>query len=107
MAEAKRVEGPRRCTTSAIGSAAMGITRSLFALLSSAPDAAVVLTLDTRGEDPRAYWGAYAAAKAGLSAFARTLADEWEGRRNLRVNAVVPGPIRSPLAKNCGPTRQD
>lgn len=77
--------------------AAMGMTRSLFALLSSAPDAAVVLTLDSRGEDPRAYWGAYAAAKAGLSAFAKTLADEWEGRRNLRVDAVVPGPIRSPL----------
>jgi NAD(P)-dependent dehydrogenase (short-subunit alcohol dehydrogenase family) len=32
-----------------------------------------------------------------LSALASTLADEWENRPNLRVNAVVPGPIRSPL----------
>ncbi|MEP7183318.1 MAG: SDR family NAD(P)-dependent oxidoreductase [Betaproteobacteria bacterium] len=77
--------------------AAMALTRSTLPLLSAAPDAAVVFTLDTRGEDPHAYWGAYAAAKAGLSALATTLADEWEVRANLRVNAVVPGPIRSPL----------
>ena len=77
--------------------AAMAISRSLLPLLLKAPDASVVLTLDARGEDPRAYWGAYAAAKSGLSALASTLADEWENRPNLRVNAVVPGPIRSPL----------
>lgn len=76
---------------------AMALTRSLVTLLSVSPDASVVLTLDTRGEDPRAYWGAYGTAKAGLSAFATILADEWEGRANLRVSAVVPGPIRSPL----------
>ena len=76
---------------------AMALTRSTLPLLSAAPDAAVVFTLDSRGEDPRAYWGAYAAAKAGLSALATTLADEWEGRANLRVSAVVPGPVRTPL----------
>ena len=76
---------------------AMALTRSTFPLLSAAPDASVVFTLDARGEDPRAYWGAYAAAKAGLSALAATLADEWEGRANLRVAAVVPGPMRTPL----------
>jgi NAD(P)-dependent dehydrogenase (short-subunit alcohol dehydrogenase family) len=77
--------------------AAMAMTRSMLPLLSKALDASVVFTLDARGEDPRAYWGAYAAAKSGLSALASTLADEWENRPNLRVNAVVPGPIRSPL----------
>jgi len=77
--------------------AAMAMTRSTLPLLAKAPDASVVFTLDARGEDPRAYWGAYAAAKSGLSALACTLADEWENRPNLRVNAVVPGPIRSPL----------
>lgn len=76
---------------------AMAMTRSMLPLLDAAPDAAVIFTLDARGEDPRAYWGAYAASKAGLSALAATLADEWENRANLRVNAVVPGPIRSPL----------
>jgi NAD(P)-dependent dehydrogenase (short-subunit alcohol dehydrogenase family) len=77
--------------------AAMALTRSSLPLLTEAPDASVVFTLDTRGDDPRAYWGAYAASKAGLLALARTLADEWEARAKLRINAVVPGPIRSPL----------
>jgi NAD(P)-dependent dehydrogenase (short-subunit alcohol dehydrogenase family) len=83
--------------------AAMALTRAASPLLAAAPDAGVVFTLDTRGQDPRAYWGAYAAAKAALAAFAATLADEWEGRRNLRVNAVVPGPINSPLRAQTHP----
>lgn len=77
--------------------APMGLTRSLLQLLARASDASVTFTLDTRGEDPRAYWGAYAAAKAGISALATIVADEWEARDMLRVNAVIPGPIRSPL----------
>jgi NAD(P)-dependent dehydrogenase (short-subunit alcohol dehydrogenase family) len=77
--------------------APMGMTRALMPLLSRAPDASVVLTLDNRGVTPRAYWGGYGVTKAGLAALARELADEWENRPNLRVNAVVPGPIRSPL----------
>ena len=77
--------------------APMGLTRALMRLLDAAPDAAVVFTLDSRGQQPRAYWGGYAVTKAGIAALARELADEWENRPNLRVNAVVPGPIRSPL----------
>ena len=83
--------------------AAMAVTRAASPLLNAAPDAGVVFTLDTRGQAPRAYWGAYAAAKAGLAALATTLADEWEGRPNLRVNAVVPGPINSPLRAQTHP----
>ena len=77
--------------------AAMAITRSTLPLLCAAPDAAIVFTLDTRADTPRAYWGAYGASKAGLLALAATLADECEGRDHVRVNAIVPGPIRSPL----------
>ena len=77
--------------------APMGLTRSLMPLLLAAKDASVVFTLDSRGEAPRAYWGGYAVTKAAIAALARELADEWENRANLRVNAVVPGPIRSPL----------
>ena len=77
--------------------AAMALTRALLPLLAAAEDASVVFTLDTRGQAPRAYWGAYAVAKAGLGALATILADEWEDRPNLRVNAVIPGPINSPL----------
>ena len=77
--------------------APMGLTRALMPLLSAADDASVVFTLDNRGQEPRAYWGGYAVTKAGLATLARELADEWENRPKLRVNAVVPGPIRSPL----------
>jgi len=83
--------------------APFGITRALFSLLRAAPDASVVFTLDTRGEEPKAYWGGYAVAKAGLSALLKILADEWESVSNLRVNGVVPGPMRSPLRAQTHP----
>ena len=83
--------------------APMGLTRALMPLLTRAPDASVVFTLDSRGEAPRAYWGGYAVTKAAIAALARELADEWENRPTLRVNAVVPGPIRSPLRSQTHP----
>jgi NAD(P)-dependent dehydrogenase (short-subunit alcohol dehydrogenase family) len=83
--------------------APMGLTRALMPLLDAAPDAGVVFTLDNRGEAPRAYWGGYAVTKAGVATLARELADEWENRANLRINAVVPGPIRSPLRNQSHP----
>ncbi|MEO8753560.1 MAG: SDR family NAD(P)-dependent oxidoreductase [Casimicrobiaceae bacterium] len=77
--------------------APMGLTRALMPLLNASPDASVIFTLDNRGEQPRAFWGGYAVTKAGVATLARELADEWENREHLRINAVVPGPIRSPL----------
>ncbi|CAG0999346.1 putative oxidoreductase YciK [Burkholderiales bacterium] len=77
--------------------APMGLTRALVPLLSQARDASVTFTLDDRGLAPRAYWGGYGVTKAGVAALARELADEWESRANLRVNAIVPGPIHSPM----------
>ena len=77
--------------------APMGLTRIVMPLLTRASDASVVFTLDSRGQEPRAYWGGYAVTKAAIGALAHELADEWEHRSNLRVNAVVPGPIRSPM----------
>src|SRR3977135_3333305 len=56
--------------------APMALTRALMRLLNAAPDAAVVFTLDSRGQQPRAYWGGYAVTKAGIAALARELADE-------------------------------
>jgi NAD(P)-dependent dehydrogenase (short-subunit alcohol dehydrogenase family) len=83
--------------------APMGLTRIMMPLLVKAPDAGIVFTLDSRGQEPRAYWGGYAVTKAGVAALARELADEWENRPNLRVNAIVPGPIRSPLRRQSHP----
>jgi NAD(P)-dependent dehydrogenase (short-subunit alcohol dehydrogenase family) len=83
--------------------APFGFTRALLPLLRAAPDGSVVFTLDTRGQEPKAYWGGYAVAKAGLSALLRILADEWENAANLRVNGVVPGPMRSALRAQTHP----
>ncbi len=83
--------------------AAMALTRATLPLLAAAADASVVFTLDTRGQAPRAYWGAYGTAKAGLAALATIVADEWENRANLRINAIVPGPINSPLRAQTHP----
>lgn len=83
--------------------APFGLTRALLPLLRAAPDASVTFTLDTRGQEPKAYWGAYAVAKAGVSALLAILADEWSGAPNLRVNGVVPGPMRSPLRAQSHP----
>lgn len=46
-----------------------------------------VLALSTAGS-PQA---AYAASKAGILALTRDLAQEWTGRRGIRVNTIVPG----------------
>ncbi|MGH8713560.1 MAG: SDR family NAD(P)-dependent oxidoreductase, partial [Casimicrobiaceae bacterium] len=83
--------------------APFGLTRALLPLLRAGSDGSVVFTLDTRGEDPKAFWGAYAVAKAGLSALLAIIADEWENAPNLRVNGVVPGPMRSPLRAQSHP----
>ena len=83
--------------------APFGLTRALLPLLRAAPDASVTFTMDTRGEEPKAFWGAYAVAKAGLSALLAILADEWENTSNLRVNGVVPGPMQSPLRAQTHP----
>jgi NAD(P)-dependent dehydrogenase (short-subunit alcohol dehydrogenase family) len=83
--------------------APFGLTRALLPLLRAAPEGSVTFTLDTRGENPRAFWGAYAVAKAGLSALLAILADEWENAPNLRVNGIVPGPMRSPLRAQTHP----
>jgi NAD(P)-dependent dehydrogenase (short-subunit alcohol dehydrogenase family) len=83
--------------------APMGLTRAMLRLLAAAPDASVVFTLDSRGQEPRAYWGGYAVTKAAVATLARELADEWERRPQLRVNSVVPGPIHSPLRSQTHP----
>ena len=79
------------------------LTRALLPMLRRAPSAKVIFTLDSRGHDPKAYWGSYAAAKAGVEALVRVLADEWDSAGNLTVNGVIPGPIASPMRQRTHP----
>ncbi|MFG1923575.1 SDR family NAD(P)-dependent oxidoreductase [Cryptosporangium sp. NPDC048952] len=51
-------------------------------------------------------FGAYAAAKAGVSVLTRTAALEYVGD-NIRVNAVSPGPIDTPMSLGPGETIAD
>lgn len=72
------------------------LNRACQPLLAAAPDAAVIVTGETHGLAPKAYWGAFAASKAGLAALVGIQADEWEQQPQLRINLLVPGPVRSP-----------
>lgn len=67
-------------------------------LLRAADKASLVFATDAVAESPRAYWGAYAAAKAGLEGLMKVLADELE-KSDIRVNAVDPGPTATALRK--------
>jgi NAD(P)-dependent dehydrogenase (short-subunit alcohol dehydrogenase family) len=51
---------------------------------------------------PRAFWGSYAATKAGLEALARSWADETDASP-LRVAIVNPGPMRTSMRAEAFP----
>jgi NAD(P)-dependent dehydrogenase (short-subunit alcohol dehydrogenase family) len=76
--------------------APFALTRACLPLLRNARDASVIMTSETHGHAPAAYWGGFAVAKAGLEALTKIWAQEWEIQPQLRINAVIPGPVRSP-----------
>jgi len=83
-------------------SAPAALTRALLPLLRAGPGACVIFTLDSRGHEPAAYWGSYAAAKAGLEALVHVLHDEWEASP-LACCGVIPGPIDTPMRQRTHP----
>lgn len=76
--------------------APFALTRACLPLLKAAPEASVVMTSETHGHQPSAYWGGFAVSKAGLEALVKIWSEEWDSFPNLRINAVIPGPIQSP-----------
>jgi 2-deoxy-D-gluconate 3-dehydrogenase len=56
---------------------------------------AIVAVASVSGQFSAAGHGAYGAAKAGLLALVKTMAEEW-WPHGIRVNAVVPGAVRTP-----------
>ena len=83
--------------------AAFILTQSLLPLLRKAKQASIVFSADKLGQQPKAYWGAYAVSKAGQIALMQTLADELDGSSNIRANAVNPGPTHTALRHNVYP----
>ncbi|MBL8497880.1 YciK family oxidoreductase [Nitrosomonas sp. JL21] len=76
--------------------APFALTKACLPLLKSAPDASVIMTSNSSGHKPSAYWGGFSVAKAGTEALAKVLADEWESMTNLRINTLIPGIVNSP-----------
>jgi NAD(P)-dependent dehydrogenase (short-subunit alcohol dehydrogenase family) len=61
----------------------------------------VFLTCE-QAADPKAFWGAYAATKAGLEAMVRSWADEVDNTP-IRALLVDPGPVRTSLRHQAFP----
>jgi NAD(P)-dependent dehydrogenase (short-subunit alcohol dehydrogenase family) len=78
------------------------LTRCMLPLLRSSPDASVLFTSSSVGQRGRAYWGAYAVAKAGTERLAEVLADELESTP-IRVNVINPGRMRTRMRASAYP----
>jgi NAD(P)-dependent dehydrogenase (short-subunit alcohol dehydrogenase family) len=72
------------------------LVRSLDPLLRQSTAGRAVFVTCTQATSAEAYWGAYAASKAGLETLARSYAGETT-KTTLRVNLVDPGPMATKL----------
>lgn len=79
------------------------LTRTLLPLLRASADASIVFASSGVALRGRAYWGAYAASKAGLESLMQVLADETNTTTNIRVNSVNPGPVRTAMRAQAYP----
>jgi NAD(P)-dependent dehydrogenase (short-subunit alcohol dehydrogenase family) len=82
--------------------AAYRLIRSLEPLLRAAPAGRAIFVTSGVASRPRAFWGAYAGAKAGMEAMVRSWADEIE---NTKVRAVIldPGRMRTRMRAEAFP----
>ncbi len=71
------------------------LTQRLLPLLQQSMAAQIVYTTHPIGKNPKAYWAALAAAKAGLENFAQVLHEELESQAKVKVNCVTPPPFQS------------
>jgi NAD(P)-dependent dehydrogenase (short-subunit alcohol dehydrogenase family) len=78
------------------------LTRCMLPLLRNSADASILFTTSGVGRRGRAYWGAYAAAKAGTESLAEVLADELENTP-IRVNLINPGRTRTRMRARAYP----
>jgi NAD(P)-dependent dehydrogenase (short-subunit alcohol dehydrogenase family) len=78
------------------------LIRSLDPLLRLGHDPRAVFVTSGAAPRPRAFWGPYAASKAGLEAMIACWADENE-KSALRINLFDPGPTRTAMRANAMP----
>lgn len=82
--------------------APFALTRACLPMLKRSKDASVVFTSETHARDPKAYWGGFAVAKAGLHTLATIWNDELADT-TVRVNCYIPGPVASPQRRQSHP----
>jgi len=70
------------------------LSRCCIPVLEQSPDPTIVFSSH---ESNKAYWGAYAIAKSAQLSMMKILADELDGDKPIRVNAVDPSPVRTKL----------
>jgi NAD(P)-dependent dehydrogenase (short-subunit alcohol dehydrogenase family) len=83
--------------------APFALTRACLPLLAAAPDASVILTGETHGVEPRAFWGGFAVSKSALSPLAAIWSQELERSGKPRINVLVPGPVLTPQRRQSHP----
>jgi len=82
--------------------APFALTRACLPMLKRSPEASVVFTSETHALAPKAYWGGFAVAKAGLHTLAAIWADELADT-TVRLNCYIPGPVASPQRRQSHP----
>lgn len=80
------------------------LIRAFDGLLRQSPAARVIGMTSSVATSPRAYWGPYAASKAGLETLLDSYADEVANISNIRVAVVNPGATRTKMRKAAFPS---
>jgi NAD(P)-dependent dehydrogenase (short-subunit alcohol dehydrogenase family) len=83
-------------------SASWRLIRTCDPLLRLAPAGRAVFVTESRAREPRAYWGAMGATKAGMEHLVRTWSAEAAIAR-LRVNLFDPGPVATRMRSDAFP----
>jgi NAD(P)-dependent dehydrogenase (short-subunit alcohol dehydrogenase family) len=83
-------------------SASWRLIRTCDPLLRRAPAGRAVFVTEQRAREPRAYWGAMGATKAGMEHLALTWAQE-VATTSVRVNLFDPGPVATRMRSNAFP----
>jgi NAD(P)-dependent dehydrogenase (short-subunit alcohol dehydrogenase family) len=78
------------------------LTRALLPLLRKSSAGRILFTSSSVGRKGRAYWGVYAASKAGIENLTQTLADELESTP-IKVNSINPGATRTAMRASAYP----
>jgi NAD(P)-dependent dehydrogenase (short-subunit alcohol dehydrogenase family) len=73
------------------------LTQVLLPNLRNSRDASVIFVSSGVVPRPRAFWGAYAVSKTGLEAVRTLLSQELEGEKNIRINSINPGRMRTAM----------